>query len=124
MAIDEEFVLRLEKELMEAIRTDDIGHLEDVLHEDLLFLAPNGQVVTKRMDLESHQRGEMVVERLAADFEEIRIAGDTATVIVVYATRGAMLGRPIEGRFRYIRIWKRNGERWQVMGGACAMLPA
>jgi ketosteroid isomerase-like protein len=124
MPIDEAFVLGLEKKLMEAIRTDDVGHLESVLHDDLLFLAPNGQVVTKRMDLESHERGDMTVERLSADFEEIRILGDTATVTVVYATKGTMLGHPIEGRFRYIRIWKRFEDGWKVLGGACAMLPA
>jgi hypothetical protein len=33
-----------------------------------------------------------------------------------------MRGHPIEGRFRYIRIWKQFEDGWKVLGGACSML--
>jgi hypothetical protein len=111
-----------ELELIRGIRASDIAYLERVLHPDLLFLAPDGQAVTKEMDLASHRRGAMVVESLTPTFEDIRVLGDTATVIVVYETRGTMLGRPIEGRFRYIRFWKEGVEGLQVIGGACFAL--
>jgi hypothetical protein len=120
--IDKATVLELERKLLEGIKAGDIGYLENVLHRDLLFLAPNGQVITKEMDLASHRRGDMVVQRVESAVEEIRILGDMATVIVVYDTKGTMLGNPIQGRFRYIRIWKQVETGWQVLGGACTPL--
>lgn len=64
----------------------------------------------------------MVVESLAPTFEDIRILGDMAIVIVVYETRGSMLGNPIQGRFRYIRFWKEGAQGPQITGGACFAL--
>lgn len=113
-----------EMELIRGIRAGDTAYLERVLHPDLLFLAPDGRVITKEMDLASHKRGDMVVETLIPAFEDIRVLGDTATVIVVYETRGTMLGHPIQGRFRYIRFWKESPDGLQVIGGACFALAA
>lgn len=50
--------------------------------------------------------GEMVVDQLIATMEDIRIDGDTAVATIFYDTKGRMLGNPIEGRFKYIRVWK------------------
>ena len=72
-----------ELELIRGIRAGDIAYLERVLHPDLLFIAPNGQVITKEMDLASHKRGDMLVESLTPSFEDIRILGDMATLIEV-----------------------------------------
>ncbi len=119
MPIHREQILKAERDLMEGIRQSDVSYLSRVLHDDLLFLIPNGQVITKEMDLDSHRRGDMVVESLVPTFEDIRIIGDSATVVVVYDTRGSMLGNPIQGRFRYIRVWKECEGVLKVTGGAC-----
>lgn len=122
--MNSETIRAAELELIRGIRAGDIAYLDRTLHPDLLFLAPNGMVVSKEMDLASHKRGDMVVESLKPTFEDIRIVGDIATVIVVYETRGTMLGNPIQGRFRYIRFWKEFAGGIQVIGGACSALAA
>ena len=114
-----EEILEIENQLLKGIKTNDVTFLEKVLHDDLLFIAPNGQTVTKEMDLASHRAGEMEVEQLLAKFEEIKIIGDNALVVVVYETKGKMLGKPIEGQFRYIRIWKMFADGLKVIGGSC-----
>lgn len=80
------------------------------------------EIVTKRMDLDSHIRGDMVVDYLIPAFEDVKISDDIATVVVVYETKGSMLGRPIQGRFRYIRVWKEFGDGLKVIAGGCCML--
>lgn len=122
MTFDKDAILESEHGLIEAICKSDIPYLTRILHDDLLFIIPNGQTITKQMDLDSHRRGDMVVESLTPTFEEIRILGDLATVIVVYDTKGSMLGNPIQGKFRYIRMWKEHGDGPKVIGGACFML--
>ena len=122
MPIAKDLILQAERDLIEGIRKSDLAFLSRIMHDDLLFIIPNGQVITKEMDLESHRRGDMVVESLIPTFEDIKIVGDTATVIVVYDTKGTMLGNPIQGKFRYIRIWKELGDGPKIIGGACFML--
>ena len=122
MQITKERVTELENKLAEAIKSSDLAFLNKVLHDDLLFLAPSGQMITKVMDLASHRAGEIIVEQLVDRIEEINIIDDTAVVGVVYDTKGSMLGNPIEGQFRYIRIWKQFPDGIKVIGGCCMQL--
>lgn len=109
---------KLESRLIEAIQSSDLSFLDTVLHDDLKFVAPNGLVVTKQMDLESHRNKSMVVESIESTIEDIQLIADTAIVVVVYDTKGVMLGNPIEGRFRYLRIWKRIDGHFKIIAGS------
>ncbi len=122
MKLVKEEVIKLEYQLIEAIRTSDIDFIENILHDDLLFLAPNGLLVTKEMDLTSHRLKQMTVDQLIPSFEDFRIIGDTAVSIVVYDTKGVMLGQAISGRFRYIRNWKVINGQLRIVSGACIQI--
>lgn len=122
MYITKNEITDLENKFVEAIKNSNIVILDKVLHNDLLFLAPNGQVITKAIDLASHQAGDMLVEQLIPTVEDIKIIDNTAIAVVVYSTKGKMLGNPIEGQFRYIRIWKKFPDGIKVIGGSCCQL--
>lgn len=122
MKLVKDEIIKLEYQLIEAIRTNDIDFIKNVLHDDLLFLAPNGQIITKEMDLTSHRLKQMTVDQLVPTFEDFNIIGDTAISIVVYDTKGVMLGQPINGRFRYIRNWKVINGQVQIVSGACIQI--
>jgi ketosteroid isomerase-like protein len=115
-------IIDLENKLLEAIKKSDISVLEEILHDDLLFMLPNGNVITKALDLSSHRAGEMVVEEIIPTVEQINIIEDTAVVTVVYDSKGSMLGNPIRGKFRYVRFWKKFPDGFKVIGGSCAQL--
>jgi ketosteroid isomerase-like protein len=108
-----------EQRLIEAIRQSDIGYLDRVLHEELVAMAPNGDIITKAMDLASHRAGEMVVDELRASIEHINVIGDTAVVTVLYHTKGKMLGQPIAGKYKYLRVWKKFGQGFKVIAATC-----
>ncbi len=122
MNVTKNEIIELENKLVEGIKKGDITFLDKILHNDLLFLAPNGQIITKAIDLASHQAGEMIVEQLIPTIEDINVIDDTAIVVVVYNTKGTMLGNPIQGQFRYIRIWKQFPDGLKVIGGSCFQL--
>ena len=109
----------MELTLIEGIKTSNVSLLDKLLHNDLLFIAPNGQTITKAMDLDSHRAGHMHVEQLIPSIENIHLMGDNAVVVVVYDTKGKMLGNPIAGKFRYLRVWKKTTDGLQVIGGSC-----
>jgi hypothetical protein len=122
MEITKQHVIDLEQKLIEGIRSSNIQFLDNILHDNLLFIAPNGNVITKKMDLASHRSGAMKVEKIISNVEAINIIDDCAVVIVVYDTKGTMLGNPIQGKFRYIRIWKQFNDGLKVIGGSCCKI--
>ena len=124
MKLLKEDIIDIENKLVEGIKHSDVKFLDAVLHDQLLFIVPNGQVITKETDLASHTAGHMSVEKLEAVIEDIRVIDETAIVVVVYDTKGTMLGESIKGRFRYIRIWKLFDEGLKVIGGSCIQLPS
>jgi len=119
MEINKSDIEEMEYRLIEAIKSSDIDFLENVMHSDLVAMAPNGQRITKEMDLASHKSGSMVVESLIPSIDEIQIIGDNAIALVTYNTKGKMLGTPIEGTFRYNRVWKRFDNGLKIIAVSC-----
>lgn len=122
MMLEESKIMNLELRLIEAITENDIEFIETMLHEDLQFIAPNGEIITKEMDIASHKAKKMKVIELHPKFEKISIIGESATVVVVYKTKGIMLGNPIEGKFRYLRVWQFIDGRMQIIAGSCIQI--
>ena len=122
MTLTREEIVEAENVLINAIRESNISVLEKILHDDLLFIAPDGNIITKEIDLASHRSGAMVVERIGLNIEQLNIIGDTAVVVIDYDTKGKMLGNAIEGKFRYVRIWKKFNDGSKVVGGSCFQL--
>lgn len=107
-----------EQQLIEAMRQHDVDTLESLLHDDLLFVIPTGQVVTKQMDLENYRSGNLVISDIITHDQQVSLVADNAVVSVVLNLKGAYLDQPIDGMFRYIRTWKRFNEQWKVIAGA------
>ncbi|AFM11987.1 nuclear transport factor 2 family protein [Turneriella parva] len=120
--IQKSAITELEERLVDYIKTSDTDQLDKVLHDDLLFIAPNGTVVTKAMDMASHKAGDMIVHSLVLKIEQISTIGDTAISITVYETNGVMLGQSIQGKFRYIRVWQEFPDGFKVIGGSCCKI--
>ncbi len=119
MTLQKTDIEQMEMLLIDGIRSSNIPFLDATIHDDLLCLAPDGKTITKAMDLASHKAGEMVVDQLTATMEDIRIIGDTAVATIYYDTKGKMLGHPIEGRFKYIRVWKKFDDGLKVIAASC-----
>lgn len=119
MEIRRSDIEEMESRLIDGIINNDLDFLDKVLHDDLLSMAPNGQIITKEMDMNSHRQGTMVVDELIPEIEQIQIIGDVAIVIITYLTKGKMFGTPIEGKFKYNRIWKRCGNELKVISVSC-----
>ena len=113
----------MEVRLIEAIKQSDIPFLDKTIHDDLLCLGPDGGTITKQMDLDSHKRGDMVVQKLEHQVGDINVIGDTAVSTIIYDTKGSMMGNPIEGKFKYIRVWKQFDDGLKVIAAACFQMP-
>lgn len=115
-------VVNAEIELLTAIKKADILTLEKMLHDDLLFNLPDGNTVTKEMDLDSYRSGKMKIDSLEASDQIVNIIDDSAVVAVTVSLKGAFGEFPIDGAYRYIRVWKQFDRVPKVIAGSCVQL--
>ncbi|MBO6573985.1 MAG: nuclear transport factor 2 family protein [Rhodothermales bacterium] len=119
MNATEHEVWQRELQIRAAIAQSSIPDLEDLIHQDLVFVIPSGAVLTKQADLESHRTGTISIA--AADYSEdhiARVGSNFVTTTRVHLT-GTWQRNPFKGDFRYIRVWARSkGGEWQVIAGS------
>lgn len=120
--LEAEIVAR-EDALLKAVLTNDVDLLDDVLHDDLLFNGPDGQTGTKAQDLANYRSGGIQLRRADASDRLVRAIGDDAVVAVTVALEGNYLGFRVDGRYRYLRVWKRVGGAWRVIAGSVVAMP-
>jgi ketosteroid isomerase-like protein len=119
----EQSVLSRERELQAAMRASDVDALDDLLHDDLLAVGPDGALVDKAMDLEAHRKGVFTIAEVTEEDVRVKVLGDLALTFVVLAIRGTIGGADASGRFRYTRTWTRAAGDWQVVGAHISTVP-
>ncbi len=121
--ITKEEIVEVENKLFSAQRVSDVDVLDQLLHDDLVAVAPTGQIVTKEMDLNAHRAKTMTIEDASTVIDEVRITGDTAIAIVTMKAKGKMMGTPLAGQFRYFRVWQRFDDTLKIVGASFMQLP-
>ena len=121
--ITREDIVEVENKLFSAQLVSDVDILDQLLHDELIAVSPTGQVITKEMDLNSHRAKTMIIEEASTEIDDIKITGDTALSIVTMTAKGKVMGTPLEGKFRYFRVWKRFDEQLKVIGASFMQLP-
>ena len=112
-----------ENELFLAQLSSNVEGLDLLLYDDLVAVAPDGQMLTKEMDLNAHRSKAMIIENASTEIDEIRIIGDTALSVTTMTAKGKVMGTPLEGKFRYFRVWKRIDKTLKVIGASFMQLP-
>jgi len=115
-------IVNAENELLSAIKNIDVSVLQRVLHDDLLFNLPNGQTITKEADLAGYRAGKMKVDLLETSNQVINIIGESAVVCVSILLKGTYDSLPLDGNYRYIRVWKQFDDGLKVIAGSCIAL--
>jgi hypothetical protein len=120
--LEAEIVAR-ETALLNAMTTNDVALLHDLLHDDLLFNGPDGQTGTKALDLANYRSGGVQLRRADASDRLISAIGDDVVVAVTVQLEGSYLGARADGRYRYLRVWKHLDGAWRVIGGSVVAMP-
>lgn len=116
--LTENSVLEQENKLYIAIKDGNIPVLEQLLHDDLLFILPSGQTITKEIDLNTYRDGALKIEELLPEIENLNIIDDMAVITLTMKLNGKFNDVPFEANFRYIRFWKKFADGIKVVGGS------
>lgn len=114
----EEKIFSCENRLLEAIRTGDIKVLDELLHYNLIFNIPTGQTITKAIDIENYRSGILKVYEILASEQIINTIDDISTVAVTLHLKAEFSGQRVDGKFRYLRVWKLFDNSWKVIAGS------
>src|SRR3546814_6777533 len=84
-----DLIERCEEQLREALLNSDVGLLDSLLGDDLIFTNQDGMRLTKADDIAAHQSGLLAIETLSQQGERIiRRLGDTAIVCLTIEVAG------------------------------------
>ncbi|KIX20220.1 hypothetical protein SY27_13845 [Flavobacterium sp. 316] len=114
----EKQIIECENRLLKAMISGDIKILDELLHDSLIFNIPTGQTITKEMDIENYRSGIITVYDILATDQTIKIIENIATVAVTFHLKAKYADQIIDGKFRYLRVWKLFDTSWKIIAGS------
>ena len=119
-------IVALEARLRAAQLAADVGALDALIADELLFTGPDGTLGTKAQDLAAHASG--AVRFRVHEPEELRVrrVGPDVAVTALRARLAVEVsGTLMQGVYRYTRVWAReHGGPWRVVAGHVSAVPA
>jgi hypothetical protein len=123
--VDREIV-EVEARLRAAQLDADVGALDALLAEALLFTGPDGSLATKEQDLAAHGSGAVRFrEHVPEDLRVRRVGADVAVTALRARLAVTVGGVLVHGTYRYTRVWAwEHGGPWRVVAGHASAVPA
>ena len=116
--IQNEQILDHENRLLNAMKASDTKTLDELLHDDLIFNIPTGQTITKSMDIGNYQSGTLIVSEILVSDQTIKSFDNISTATMTLYLKAKYAEQVIDGKFRYLRVWKLFGNSWKVIAGS------
>lgn len=113
-----EQILQLENRLYKAMKESDLNVLDELLHDDLLFVLPSGETITKEMDLQTYKSENLKIVELNPVIENLNIIDDIAIITLNMEINGILDSESFKANFRYIRFWKEFQDGIKIIGGS------
>jgi hypothetical protein len=114
----DEQIIECENRLLEALKIGDIKVLDELIHDNLIFNIPTGQTITKAMDIDNYRSGVLTVSEILATDQIIKSIDDISTVAVTLYLKAKYADQIVDGKFRYLRVWKLVENSWKVIAGS------
>jgi ketosteroid isomerase-like protein len=114
---NEEEVIRVENDLLQAMLKSDVNELDRLISDQLTFAAHTGGIFSKKDDLEAHRSGMIKIECITASDRIIKVFEDFAVVFVLLNIKGSFFGELSEGNFRFSRVWMKEGDGLKIVSG-------
>jgi len=109
-------IRELERKFEQAVVKGDVEFFEHVLGKEFTHTTQSGKLRNRQEWLANHKPGQSNYDTLNVDQLQVRVYGDTAVVTARITPQGRdSQGKPIEGQYRYLRVWTRRGDNWQVV---------
>jgi len=109
-----EQIVSLEKRLLKAFCDFDVVTLDELIHNDALFILPNAQTIPKSTVLDNYRQKKMDMEITPGD-HVVTLIGDTAVMSISLESLVTMGETKSRSQFRYMRVWKLVNGTWKII---------
>ena len=110
--IDE--IIRVEQRWVQAHRGLDLPALEDILAEDYVQIRADGRVIGKSEAMQSYRSGKRRWDFAQSDQYRVNVYGDVAILLGRWMGRGENDGAAFDYSARFMAIYVRHDNRWQL----------
>ena len=115
-------LLALEKQWNEATYTRDTAFLARLLTEDFRFLAPNGQLNTKRDVLKAVLNPDISVDPYVTENVVVRVRCTTAVLTGEFTQVIHFQGKTYRQRYSYTDVYVRESNTWRALSAQATLL--
>lgn len=113
----------LEDQLSAALVARDAAALDQLWHDDLVFIARNGSQTGKAERIAGQAASPpQAGESNTNDSVDVRVIGDAAVATVVSTWSFPGEQAPIVGRYRALHVWTREGGEWRLLAAQVASI--
>ena len=113
---DQHTIERMEQQIRASLLAGDTAGLDHLLADDFLSISSNGTLSNKQQYLERISRREHTFTRIDVLDTKFRFQPSSAIVTSLSNVAGLLDGVPMQGTFRYTRVYsRRTGGAWKVV---------
>ena len=110
-----EQVLQRDEEMAGAVVSGDLARLEDIYADDYVYVGSDGRQMTRSERLGAFRSGALRYLSTKHKGATVRVYGQTAIVQGETHSQVVVNGKTVEGDFRYVGVWVRQGNRWRLV---------
>ena len=105
-------ITAFEKKPLDSFANKDLQTIDELIHNDALFVYLNGQTVNKKMVMDNYRSWNSAFTTITSSDPIINFIDDTAVVSVNLELKRKYFDQEISSHFRYMHGWKIfNGNR-------------
>ena len=119
----EQTVMRIERELLNAVLKGDASANERYLADTYVFTGPDGTVENKAQAIADLKSGDLKLQSASLDNAKVQVYGETAVVTYSSNDKGTFKGKDISGKTRWTDVLVNLNGRWQLVASHGCMLP-
>ena len=124
MAGNGQAVVDLDKKRMQAMAKKDVGTLETVLADDLVYTHSSARLDTKRSLIDAMVSGATVYTGVEPSDVKAQDLGDTVVLTGIAQIKVVSNGTPNAFGVRFTDVYARRNGRWQMVTWQSTRLPA
>ncbi|KGR76375.1 nuclear transport factor 2 family protein [Ureibacillus sinduriensis] len=115
--MEESCIYEYEEKLRQAMVEGNVESLDNLISDNLTFVSPFGQIVTKEDDLNSHRLGIVNITDIEFINQKVISLEDGAVTITKARVQATVAGKQREDEMYYTRVWQKQKNGVQVISG-------
>jgi len=110
-------LIELENRFNEALVRTDVGAIEDIEANDLVFTDAAGMVTSKADEIRSMRSGEVKFESIKMTDTRVKDFGSVGVVTGSLLEKAHYKNTDISGTYRFTDVWAKRDGKWQHVAG-------